>query len=250
MKGAREIPLECLYSEPSQRLNSTSRRARQRLPDGEHSGGLLSLPRIRSIPMELVQANENELSRFGVTQGDLLFARQSLVREGAGKCSIVMEANEPTVFESHLIRVRLNPTIALPLYLFYFFSSPEGFRRIRSIVTQVAAAGIRGSELGRLCVPVPPLPEQRRIASVLSAYDDLIENNTRRIGVLEELARVLYRETFVHVRGLVDPASDQAAWKLTTLGECTTFLSGGTPSKARDNLWQDELPWVSFGRAR
>ena len=46
----------------------------------------------------------------------------------------------------------------------------------------------------------PPLPTQRKIASVLSAYDDLIENNTRRIEILEEMAQAIYREWFVHFR--------------------------------------------------
>lgn len=51
-----------------------------------------------------------------------------------------------------------------------------------------------------LPVRFPPLPTQRRIASILSAYDDLIENNTRRIAILEEMAQSLYREWFVHFR--------------------------------------------------
>lgn len=163
-------------------------------------GELFAFPRIGVIPMERVPVTADELARFGVLPGDLLFARQSLVKEGAGKCSIVKEVGEPTVFESHLIRVRLNPEIAHPLYFFYFFKSPDGFQRIQSIVRQVAAAGIRGSELGRLCVPVPPLREQRRIASILGAYDDLIEVNRRRIAVLEEMARRLFEEWFVHFR--------------------------------------------------
>jgi len=49
-------------------------------------------------------------------------------------------------------------------------------------------------------IDVPPLPTQRRIAAILSAYDDLIENNTRRIKILEEMAQALYREWFVHFR--------------------------------------------------
>ena len=49
-------------------------------------------------------------------------------------------------------------------------------------------------------IPVPPLPTQRRIAGILSAYDDLIENNLRRIKILEEMAQSLYREWFVHFR--------------------------------------------------
>lgn len=47
---------------------------------------------------------------------------------------------------------------------------------------------------------IPPLPTQRKIAAILSAYDDLIENNTRRIKILEEMAQAIYREWFVHFR--------------------------------------------------
>lgn len=54
--------------------------------------------------------------------------------------------------------------------------------------------------LKKLEVTVPPLPTQRKIAAILSAYDDLIENNTRRVRVLEDMARALYREWFVEYR--------------------------------------------------
>jgi type I restriction enzyme S subunit len=57
-----------------------------------------------------------------------------------------------------------------------------------------------GSQIEGIEIPLPPLPIQRRIAGILSAYDDLIENSQRRIKILEEMARRLYREWFVHFR--------------------------------------------------
>jgi type I restriction enzyme S subunit len=60
--------------------------------------------------------------------------------------------------------------------------------------------GIKQSELRQVRIPYFPLSVQRRIAGVLSAYDDLIENNTRRIRILEEMAQAIYREWFVHFR--------------------------------------------------
>lgn len=200
MRVVREVPLQELYAEPSRNGLTRPRAVRGSGAPMVNMGELFAFPRIGAIAMERVPVTDDEILRSRVLPGDLLFARQSLVKEGAGKCSIVMEVSEPTVFESHLIRVRLNPLIAHPLYFFYFFKSPQGYERIQSIVTQVAAAGIRGSELGRLLVPVPPLREQRRIASILGAYDDLIEVNRRRIAVLEEMARRLFEEWFVHFR--------------------------------------------------
>lgn len=63
-----------------------------------------------------------------------------------------------------------------------------------------AVPGVNRNALHLLTIQVPDIPTQRRIATVLSAYDDLIENNQRRIAILEEMARNLYREWFVHLR--------------------------------------------------
>lgn len=79
------------------------------------------------------------------------------------------------------------------------------------------------------------MDEQRRIASLLSAYDNLIENNTRRIAILEEMARRLYEEWFVHLRVPghdQSPSSDKlpAGWSTTILGNVTSKIgSGSTP---------------------
>ena len=161
-------------------------------------GELFAHDRIGNIEMELVPMNDKELSSMLVERGDLLFARQSLVLAGAGKCSIVREVEEPTTFESHIIRVRLKKNMANPDFYHYYFKSPSC--GIKSIVTQGVQAGIRGNDLKLLPVHVPPLAEQQRIADVLSTYDDLIENNRRRMALLEEAARQLYREWFVRLR--------------------------------------------------
>jgi type I restriction enzyme S subunit len=54
--------------------------------------------------------------------------------------------------------------------------------------------------LNNLDIPLPPFPIQKKIAAVLSAYDDLIENNNRRIAILEKMAEEIYREWFVRIR--------------------------------------------------
>ena len=86
-----------------------------------------------------------------------------------------------------------------------------------------------------LTMPLPPLPTQRKIAAVMSAYDDLIENNNRRIGILEEMARRIYREWFVEFRypghedvTLVDselgPIPD--GWQVGTLDDLVVLQRG------------------------
>ena len=141
---------------------------------------------IRDMEMERVKMSKKELQKFLLKDGDLLFARQSLVASGAGKCSIVKALNEETTFESHLIRVRLNNRAANPWYYYYLFQLP--YNPVKTIVNQCAQAGIRGSELVNIKVPLLDLQKQTKIASILSAYDDLIENNNKRIKILEQMA--------------------------------------------------------------
>ena len=153
---------------------------------------------INEMPMERVELSDKEQKKFFVKKGDLLFARQSLVAAGAGKCSIVNNIAEPTTFESHLIRVRLDEQRCCSLYYFYLFQLSNN--PIKAIVNQCAQAGIRGSELQKIKVPYIPLCNQYRVASILSAYDSLIENNTKRIHLLEQMAENLYKEWFVRFR--------------------------------------------------
>lgn len=161
-------------------------------------GELFANDRIYDIPMELVPLKETEKKNAKVERGDLLFARQSLVLEGAGKCSIVMDVSPLTVFESHIIRVRLNRSKAIPLFYYYYFKSP--YSAVKTIVSQCAQAGIRGSDLQELVVIHPKVEEQKEIAEVLGHYDELIENNQRQIKLLEEAAQRLYKEWFIDLR--------------------------------------------------
>lgn len=192
-------------------------------------GELFANEWLYDIPMERVQLNDREKRECLIAKNDLLFARQSLVASGAGKCSIVREVKEPTTFESHLIRVRLDTTKAVPLFYYYYFKSP--LSPMKTIVTICAQAGIRGSDLATLSVECPDLPTQHRIASILSAYDDLIENNRRQIKLLEEAAQRLYREWFVELRfpghesvKVVDGVPE--GWMKGTVDNIVKLLSG------------------------
>lgn len=102
---------------------------------------------------------------------------------------------------------------------------------------------------------IPPVPKQRRIASILSTYDDLIENNTRRIAILEEMARRLYEEWFVHFRfpGHEDASFVESEigkipeeWDLKTVNDVFEIVGGGTPSKKINEYWENgTINWYS-----
>lgn len=202
-----------LYEIPS--CNGVSRPSAIR-GEGFHMinmGELFSNNIINEMQMDRVKLSDKEQKKFFVQKGDLLFARQSLVASGAGKCSIVNNIEEKTTFESHLIRVRLNKECD-SRYYFYLFQLP--YNPIKAIVNQCAQAGIRGTELQKVKVPFPPLYIQQKIASVLTAYDSLIENNTKRIKLLEQMAENLYKEWFVRFRF---PGHEKVEMKKSKLGK-------------------------------
>ena len=189
-----------LYLEPSKNGLSRSSIINGNGVKIVNMGELFGYPRMRNPEMRRVTTNTKENKAFGVSEGDLLFARRSLVAEGAGKCNIILEVESPTVFESSIIRVRLNKKISNPLFYYYYFSSSIGFGAIQTIVNEVAASGIRSSELAKLKVLYPKVDVQNRIAAYVNNYDELIEINNQRIKLLEETAHELYKEWFVRMR--------------------------------------------------
>ena len=104
--------------------------------------------------------------------------------------------------------------------------------RFRSFTQGAAQDNLSQAKLLSIKFPVPEVVVQTEIADILSAYDDLIENNRQRIALLEEAARLLYREWFVHFRF---PGHEQVkiieripeGWEWRTIGDITAFLGRG-----------------------
>lgn len=94
--------------------------------------------------------------------------------------------------------------------------------------------------------------KQKSIADILSAYDDLIENNQKQIKLLEEAAQRLYKEWFVDFRfpgyenaKFIDGIPD--GWRKERIGNLFLTVLGGTPSRANANYWNGNIPWINSG---
>ena len=101
---------------------------------------------------------------------------------------------------------------------------------------------------------IPPLPVQQRIAGALSTYDELIENSQRRIKILEEMARTLYREWFVHFRfpgheelpRVASPLGNiPKGWQVVPFTDIADVLSGGTPKTDVAEYWSGAIPFFT-----
>ncbi|MBF0435746.1 MAG: restriction endonuclease subunit S [Magnetococcales bacterium] len=120
-------------------------------------------------------------------------------------------------------------------FLFYWLISPSGKAQLRKCTIGTSQSAYTIERLKKMEVSLPPKETQRRISSILSTYDDLIENNRRRIRLLEEAARLLYREWFVHFRfpghehvKIIDGVPE--GWERKRIGDfCTKIGSGATP---------------------
>jgi type I restriction enzyme S subunit len=171
--------------------------------------------------------------------GDLVFSIIGTI----GEPYLVRESDRWGISSSVAI-VRPDRTVLDPQFLLYWFKGPVFQAALRGVSGGVAQGYVSLEMIRSLPVRVPLLPEQRRIAGILSAYDDLIENCERRIRVLDEMARTLYREWFVLFRypgyentQLVDSPLGRIpkGWTVAPLSSLTTKIgSGATPRGGKE----------------
>lgn len=129
-------------------------------------------------------------------ENDLILAREAPV----GNVAIVTKGLKVCLGQRTVL-IRPNKSKVEPHYLVYLLLGDEIQGKFHSQSGGATVAHLNMKDIRNLDLPVlPSLETQRKIASILSAYDDLIENNTRRIKILEEMARMIYREWSVNFR--------------------------------------------------
>lgn len=133
-----------------------------------------------------------------LSRGDLLVAMTEQAEGLLGSSAIV--PNDNLYLHNQRLGLILNLNGVNKHFLYYLFNSRSVRQQIRASCSGVKVRHTSPSRIYEARVYLPPLPAQRKIAAILSAYDDLIENNLRRIKILEEMAQNLYREWFVKFR--------------------------------------------------
>lgn len=158
-------------------------------------------PYIHFNSLDEVQLPETKgFSQYHVRKHDIFFVRSSVKRDGIGYVSLANKSDDGIVHCGFVIRFRLNSSNVAPLYLAYLLRSPMSRSQLIGSSGGAAIINISQEVLSNFDISIPPLPTQKKIAAILSAYDDLIENNERRIRILEDMAQNLYREWFVKFR--------------------------------------------------
>lgn len=105
---------------------------------------------------------------------------------------------KPATVNQAICGLVMNEQVANPEFVFYALLQTR--KRLIAQAQGAAQQNLNQDAIRNFEIPLPPLKQQKKIASILSAYDVLIENNTRRIKILEEMAQSLYREWFINFR--------------------------------------------------
>jgi type I restriction enzyme S subunit len=207
--------------------------------------GRLDLSEIRHIAEE----DFSEWTRRVTPQaGDIVFTyeatlnRYAIIPQGFRGC-----------LGRRLALIRPNPKKVDTQFLFYYFFGDDWRTTIsRNMLSGSTVDRIPLTSFPTFKISLPPLPTQRKIAAILSAYDDLIKNNTRRIAILEEMAQSLYREWFVHFRfpghdenRMVESALGMIpkGWEVVKLGDRCAIVMGQSPSSEFYNSNGEGLPF-------
>jgi type I restriction enzyme S subunit len=150
----------------------------------------------KNTELQQIRLSEKETETFRLTDNDLLFGRRSLVLEGAGRCAYVGELEKPVCFESSMIRATLDKKLANNKYVFEWFRSPQGGQRVNSIITFTTVAGVKGSDVARLQVPVPDLQVQKEITEKIESVKNSVKSAEMALSAARKMKKELIENSF------------------------------------------------------
>ena len=149
---------------------------------------------------QLVNTDEKEQEKCSVRKGDVFLTRTSEKVEELGMSSVALKDYPKATFNGFTKRLRPISNEIDHIFIGFYLRSIQFRAEITAYSSLTTRASLNNGIIGRLQINLPPLPTQRKIATILSAYDDLIENNLKRIKLLEEKAQLTYEEWFVRMR--------------------------------------------------
>ncbi|WP_334155278.1 restriction endonuclease subunit S [Agrobacterium pusense] len=211
----------------------------------------------------------NRLSRHKLRQNDLVFSRRGEV----DKCALVTRDTVDWLCGTGCLLARPDEAKCDPAFLSFHISAPETRDWLKKHAVGLVMPNLNTEILSNIPLNLPPLGEQRRIASLLGSIDDKIELNRRMAATLADIARALFKSWFIDfdpVRakmegrssGLPDATASlfpsrlddnglPKGWAMKKVVDgCLSIFSGGTPSTTETEYWNGGLPWFSSGETR
>lgn len=195
----------------------------------------------------------NFLTDKGLRAGTRLLPKDTILFSSRAPIGYIAIASNPICTNQGFKSIICKKELVYPLFLYYYIKSNLDYFKIFG--TGATFPEISGTKMKKIKVSLPPLSIQRKIASILSAYDNLIENNNKRIKLLEQMAETLYKEWFVRFRfpGHENVEKENGlpkGWKKTKAEERYTISIGKTPPR-KEPQWftqgnNDAIQWLSI----
>ena len=183
--------------------------------------------------------DDSKHEQYKLKKGDLLIARTGATTG----YNYLFDDDIDAIFASYLIRYRLNSQKVIPKFVKYVLKSKNYMGFINNYISGAAQPGINAPTLGSFSFLMPKEKFlQQKIAKILSNYDDLIENNNRRIKILEEMAQKIYKEWFVDFKF---PGHETATFKQNRLSDEVMPRKGKNITKA--TIKKGNVPVVAGG---
>ena len=192
---------------------------------------------------------QSKVSRYTITNRDIYISIAGTI----GRVGIVPAKFSGANLTENAAKIcEIHPHVD-ERFLMYFLRTENGQGQIAGLTVGTSQPKLALFRIKEIEISLPDLPTQRKIAGILSAYDDLIENNLRRIKILEQMAQSLYREWFVHFRfpghesaKFVDSALGQipTGWEVKAISDFAKVVTGKTPSKANEDFFGEDIPFL------
>ena len=206
-------------------------------------GGKISQDSIARVS----EAHVQRLSRHIIQKDDILYSR----RGDVGRCALATDYEAGWLCGTGCLKVTINTSKANPKFIFYQLQQPATVGWVEKHAVGATMLNLNTTILGNVPLWLPQMDVQNHIADILSAYDDLIENNQKQIKLLEEAARRLYKEWFVDLHfpsyehtKIVDGVPE--GWNVLHISDVCDTIGGGTPStKVKEYYQNGSIPWVT-----
>ena len=188
-----------------------------------------------------------KLKRSQIQKNDLLFSMAGIY---LGKISLVGDEDFPANTNQAVAIIRFNSKEIDLEYVYYYMTQRWYNIYINSLTAQAAQPNINLGQIGNLKLNLPPLPTQQKIASILSAYDDLIQNYKKQIEALQTAASELYKEWFIRFRfpGWQNAKFENGipeGWKVVLASELGEFVRG--KNITAEEMQEGMIPVISAG---
>ncbi|HEY9224283.1 MAG TPA: restriction endonuclease subunit S, partial [Variovorax sp.] len=200
------------------------------------SEGQLDFSKRRRVPRDY-----RNIDRFLVQPGDILFNATNSP-DLVGKTAFFPSLEEPAVFSNHFLRLRPRNSDIDGRYLARWLNLQFQHGRFKGMCRQwVNQATVGRDALLSLKIPLPPLPEQQRIAEILDKADALRAKRRAALAQLDTLTQSIFLDMFG------DPATNPKGWPVDALRNIADTTSGGTPKRDVDAYFGGPIPWVKSG---